>query len=57
MPFYEYFCKKCQKQFGEVMSIKEHTTRKIQCPKCKGTDVDKVIEPFFAKTSSKTRGW
>jgi putative FmdB family regulatory protein len=57
MPLYEYFCRKCHKKFGEVLTIKEHDTKQIRCPKCKGTDVDKVIEPFFAKTASKTRGF
>ncbi len=54
MPFYEYICHKCHHKFGEVLSIKEHDTRRLQCPKCKSADLAKVIEPFFAKTASKT---
>ena len=57
MPMYEYVCRKCQTQFSEVLTIKEHETKKIQCPKCKSKDVEHVIEPFFAKTTSKTRRW
>ena len=57
MPLYEYICKKCQKKFGEVLTIKEHESKKVECPKCKSTDLEKVIEPFFAKTASKTGGW
>lgn len=57
MPLYEYICKKCQKQFSEVLSLKELGTKKIQCPKCQSADVEKVIEPFYAKTSSKTGRW
>src|SRR5262245_17565843 len=56
MPFYEYVCRKCNERFGEVLTIKEHETKKPHCPKCQSTDLEKVIEPFFAKTSSKTRG-
>jgi hypothetical protein len=47
----------CHDKFDEVLTIKEHETKKLQCPKCKSTDLEKVIEPFFAKTASKTRGY
>ena len=57
MPLYEYICKKCHKKFGEVLTIKEHEKKKLQCPKCKGQDLEHVIEPFFARTSSKTGAW
>lgn len=57
MPLYEYNCKKCHKKFGEVLTIKEHETKKLQCPKCRSQDLEHVIEPFFARTSSKTGGW
>jgi putative FmdB family regulatory protein len=57
MPFYEYVCRKCHNKFGEVLTIKEHETKKLHCPKCESTDIEKVIEPFFAKTASKTRGY
>ena len=57
MPFYEYVCRKCRERFGEVLTIKEHETKEPRCPKCQSTDLEKVIEPFFAKTASKTRGY
>jgi putative FmdB family regulatory protein len=57
MPLYEYVCRKCHKKFGEVLTIKEHDTKKLHCPKCQSTDLEKVIEPFFAKTTSKTGGY
>jgi len=57
MPLYEYICKKCGKKFSEVLTIKEYGTKKVQCPKCRSQDLEHVIEPFFAKTSSKTGGW
>jgi putative FmdB family regulatory protein len=56
MPLYEYVCRKCHKKFAEVLTIKEHDTKKLHCPKCQSTNLEKVIEPFFAKTASKTRG-
>jgi putative FmdB family regulatory protein len=57
MPLYEYICRKCRHKFDEVLSVKEHDTKKIRCPKCQSEDLGKVIEPFFAKTVSKTRSW
>lgn len=57
MPLYEYICKKCDKKFSEVLSIREHETKKIECPQCRGTEIAKVIEPFFARTASKTAAW
>ena len=57
MPLYEYVCKKCEKKFSEVLTIKEHDTKKIVCPKCKSDEVEKVIEPFVAVTAKKSGGW
>ena len=57
MPLYEFLCKKCHKKFSEVLTVKEHETKKVPCPKCKSYDLEHVIEPFFAKTSSKTGSW
>lgn len=54
MPLYEYVCRKCNHPFAEVLSVKEHETKKMHCPKCKSADLEKVIEPFFAKTARKT---
>ena len=57
MPLYEYICRKCGNQFSEVLTLKELGRKQVHCPKCQNTDVQKVIEPFYAKTPSKTRGW
>ena len=54
MPLYEYVCRTCHSKFDEVLTIKEHETKKVHCPKCQGTDLEKVFESFFAKTASKT---
>jgi putative FmdB family regulatory protein len=54
MPLYEYSCRKCGKKFSEVLTIKEHEKKKIQCPKCQSSEVQKIIEPFFAKTARKS---
>lgn len=57
MPLYEYICEKCRTKFGEVLTIKEHDTKKIRCPKCHSEHLAKVIEPFAAVTSKKTSSW
>ena len=62
MPLYEYVCRRCKKQFSEVLTVKEHDEQKhheqkLRCPECNSTDLEKVIEPFFAKTASKTHSW
>jgi putative FmdB family regulatory protein len=57
MPLYEYICRNCYQKFSEVLTIKEHDAKKPQCPKCKSTDLQKIIETFFAKTRSKTHGF
>jgi putative FmdB family regulatory protein len=57
MPLYEYICNKCHKKFGEVLTIKEHDSKKIRCPKCKSEDLATVIEPFAAITSKKSGSW
>jgi putative FmdB family regulatory protein len=35
MPLYEYFCKKCDKNFTITMSIAEHEKKKVKCPECR----------------------
>jgi len=57
MQLYEYICRKCHKKFGEVLTIKEHESKKIECPKCHSKDLEKVIEPFVAVTSKKSGTW
>lgn len=54
MPLYEYICNDCKKLFTEVLTIKEHETRKISCPNCHGRKVEKVVEPVNALTGRKS---
>ena len=54
MPLYEYVCRTCGEKIAEVLTIKEHDTKKVQCPKCQSTELEKIIEPFFAKTARKS---
>jgi putative FmdB family regulatory protein len=54
MPTYDYLCKNCQESFSVVLSIKEHDEKKVQCPKCGGTDLEQQITHFMTKTSRKS---
>lgn len=57
MPLYEYICRKCHKKFDEVLTVKEHDLKKVRCPECKSEDIERIFEPFFAKTAKKSAGW
>ncbi len=35
MEFYEYICSQCRKKFSEVLSVKEHDSKRVKCPRCK----------------------
>ena len=54
MPLYEYFCKKCGESFTLTMTISEHDKKRVQCPRCNGTEVEQQVQSFFAKTSRKS---
>jgi len=54
MPVYDYKCEKCRKKFTLTMSIGEHGTKRVRCPKCRSTKVARVFQPFFANTSKKS---
>jgi putative FmdB family regulatory protein len=53
MPTYEYRCKACGHRFVEYLSIGEYEKHKAQCPECGSAEVERVLSPFFAKTSRK----
>ncbi len=54
MSTYEYQCQSCKKRFTLTLSIAQHETERVKCPKCKSTRVRQAITPFFAQTSKKS---
>ncbi len=54
MPTYEYRCDRCGEEFGRVMSLSEHETVKVTCPKCSSAEVTQLLTGFIAKTSRKS---
>ncbi len=51
MPLYEYHCKKCGKQFENVVAISEADKKQV-CPYCGGKNTEKLISLFAAKPAS-----
>ena len=43
MPSYDYICRKCGKKFTLVMTISEHDSKKIRCPKCSSVRVGTAV--------------
>ncbi len=54
MPTYDYRCPGCKKKFSLMLSIKEHDTKKVKCPKCGSAKIDQLITSFMTKTSRKS---
>jgi putative FmdB family regulatory protein len=58
MPLYEFFCRRCEKAFAEVMHVEEHEAKVPQCPKChKKDEVEKRLSTFTAVTSRKSAAY
>lgn len=58
MPLYEFFCRRCEKAFAEVMHVEEHEVKVPQCPKChKKDEVEKRLSTFTAVTSRKSAAY
>lgn len=53
MPTYDYRCEKCKKAFSMTLTIKEHDTKKVACPKCGSKQVRQRVSSFFAITTHK----
>jgi putative FmdB family regulatory protein len=55
MPDYDFECRECRKTFIETQSFEEHDRHKrVKCPKCGSTKVERLIGTVFAKTSKKS---
>ena len=53
MPTYDYKCEDCKKSFSVVLTLEEHESVKITCPKCASPHVRQKVSRFFAITGRK----
>ena len=54
MPTYDYRCNKCGKKFSLTLTIGEHDSKRVTCPKCKSRRVTQQVGHFFCVTSDKS---
>ncbi len=57
MPVYEFFCRRCEKEFAAEMHVSEHDHGVAKCPACRRKDkVEKRLSTFTPVTSHKSAG-
>jgi putative FmdB family regulatory protein len=54
MPVYDYLCKDCKKTFERVLTLHEHESEQMRCPKCGGRNIEQQAAAFYAVTSKKS---
>jgi putative FmdB family regulatory protein len=54
MPMYDYKCLDCGKESLIVLTLKEHESTKVTCPKCGSTKMQQLYSPFVAHTTKKS---
>jgi len=56
MPIYEYRCKECGEKFEKLVRFSTSTSE-IECPKCGGRKVEKLISAFSTRAPSTTAAY
>ena len=51
MPMYEYQCKKCEKRFETLVSLK-NLGDPMKCPQCGSRDTERMMSTFSASVGS-----
>jgi len=54
MPVYDYLCKDCQKTFERVLTLHEHDSETMRCPKYGSKNIEQQAAAFYAVTSRKS---
>jgi putative FmdB family regulatory protein len=54
MPWYNYFCQACQKEFSKVLTLADYEKGRIVCPNCGSKNVEQRWAAFYAVTSKKS---
>lgn len=55
MPFYEFQCKKCKKEYSELLSMNNSKGKGVKCPYCKSNGKKRLMSEF-AVTFTNPRG-
>ena len=55
MPLYEYQCKKCEKRFETLLSLRE-LDDPVKCPDCGSEETDKLLSTFSASVGGSRTG-
>ncbi len=56
MPDYKFVCKKCRRRFSKTLTMTEYEKKKkrIKCPHCGSTSVERRFDPFYVMTPKKS---
>jgi len=54
MPVYDYHCKDCHKTFEQTLTLHEHDSNQIRCPRCGSKKIEQNAAAFYAVTSKKS---
>jgi putative FmdB family regulatory protein len=54
MPMYDYKCLDCGKESLVVLTLKQHESNTVTCPKCGSTKVQQLYTSFVAHTTKKS---
>jgi putative FmdB family regulatory protein len=54
MPMYDFVCRKCGKEFAEIMPVSELDKRQVACPACGSTDVQHIVTSVHTITKKKS---
>ena len=55
MPIYEYRCNECGHVFSRLQRMGA-TSKGVTCPKCEGSDVERVVSSFASAGSGSSAG-
>ena len=54
MPMYDYNCLDCGKESLVVLTLKQHETNTVICPKCGSSKMQQLYSSFVAHTTKKS---
>jgi putative FmdB family regulatory protein len=54
MPYYEFYCERCNKEVALTLSIGERQRAEYKCPSCGGKALQPLIGTVFTQTSKKS---